>query len=216
MHYYFVIYKPYQVLCQFSPVSGKKTLKDILDFPPDVYPVGRLDYDSEGLLLLSNDPSLNYQLLQPRHGHEREYLVQVEGIPTEKALQSLRKGISISIDGKHYTCKPAEAELVEIVQVPERQPPVRFRKNIPTTWMRLILSEGKNRQVRKMTAATGFPTLRLIRTRIEKLELGNMEPGDVRSFSHKQINQLLFASGRMPASKKPTVSYPAKPGKRRK
>ena len=190
---YFVVYKPFAVLCQFSPVGNKATLKDFFPVPTDVYPVGRLDFDSEGLLLLSNDKSLNQRLLTPRSAHEREYWVQVEGDISDDALVELSSGTTISVDGKSYKTKPAKAERFSTPpQVAERNPPIRFRKNIPDTWIRLSLKEGKNRQVRKMTAKTGYPTLRLIRYRIEKLTLGNMQPGDIISLSRERTYELLF------------------------
>ena len=190
---YFVVYKPFAVLCQFSPVGNKATLKDFFPVPTDVYPVGRLDFDSEGLLLLSNDKSLNQRLLTPRSAHEREYWVQVEGDISDDALVELSGGTTISVDGKSYKTKPAKAERFSTPpQVAERNPPIRVRKNIPDTWIRLSLKEGKNRQVRKMTAKTGYPTLRLIRYRIEKLTLGNMQPGDIISLSRERTYELLF------------------------
>ena len=190
---YFVVYKPFAVLCQFSPVGNKATLKDFFPVPTDVYPVGRLDFDSEGLLLLSNDKSLNRRLLTPRSAHEREYWVQVEGDISDDALVELSSGTTISVDGKSYKTKPAKAERFSTPpQVAERNPPIRVRKNIPDTWIRLSLKEGKNRQVRKMTAKTGYPTLRLIRYRIEKLTLGNMQPGDIISLSRERTYELLF------------------------
>jgi 23S rRNA pseudouridine2457 synthase len=177
---YFCIYKPFQVISGFTPENGKPCLKDFFEVPADVYPLGRLDFDSEGLLLLTNDKSLNYRILHPSFAHEREYWVQVEGDITEQALNRLRQGLSISIDGKKYnTNKTRVALFTESPPVPERNPPIRFRKNIPTSWISLILTEGKNRQVRKMTAAVGFPTLRLIRYRISGLSIQSMLPGDM-------------------------------------
>lgn len=192
MHRYFIIHKPFQVLSQFSREDGKKTLKDFTDFDTDIYPVGRLDYDSEGLLILTNDKSLNHLLLDPRYAHEREYWVQVEGSPDQHALMNLSNGVMINVDGKHYQTKPCTALSFDTQpKVAERNPPIRFRKTVPDTWIRLIMKEGKNRQVRKMTAAAGYPTLRLIRYRIEKIDIEGMEPGDLREFSEKQIYALL-------------------------
>jgi 23S rRNA pseudouridine2457 synthase len=180
-------------MCQFSPVEGKQTLADYFKVPKDVYPVGRLDYDSEGLLILTNDKTLNNKLLNPAFKHEREYWVEVEGAITATALQQLQKGITISIDGKQHHTLPAKAFSFETApEVPERNPPVRFRKHIPTSWISLSLVEGKNRQVRKMTAAVGFPTLRLIRQRIEKITLEQMLPGDIKALNRDQIS-LLFS-----------------------
>jgi 23S rRNA pseudouridine2457 synthase len=193
MHHYFIIYKPFNVLSQFSSQEGKQTLGDLYNLPKDVYPVGRLDYDSEGLLILTNDTSLNERLLHPKHKHEREYWVQVDGAITTEAINSLEAGVTISVDGKqHKTARCIASIFAEEPLVPVRTPPIRFRKNIPTTWIRLILSEGKNRQVRKMTAAVGFPTLRLIRYRIEKLTIDNMQPGDIHPLTKEQVYKGFF------------------------
>lgn len=193
MNDYFLIYKPYLVLSQFSPVSGKKTLADFFKLPPDVYPVGRLDYDSEGLLLLTNDTQLNHRLLHPKFSHEREYWVQVDGNILQSSLSELQKGVSISIDGKAYQTKPCKANLFPTPPVvPDRDPPIRFRKEIPAPWISLVLTEGKNRQVRKMTAKIGFPTLRLIRYRIADLSIGNLQPGEMITLSANTIYKKLF------------------------
>jgi 23S rRNA pseudouridine2457 synthase len=191
--HYFLVYKPFQVLCQFSPVAGKKNLKDYFEVPERVYPVGRLDYDSEGLLILTDDPALNHRLLNPGFAHEREYRVQVEGIPTPTILDQLRAGPVITVDGKKYQTLPCKAAMLpEPVQVPLRDPPIRFRKNIPSSWISMVTREGKNRQVRKMTAAVGIPTLRLIRTRIEGLHSEGMSPGDMIVMSREEIYSRLF------------------------
>jgi 23S rRNA pseudouridine2457 synthase len=193
MHSYFIIYKPYRVLSQFTSQEGKKTLKDYFDVVKNVYPVGRLDYDSEGLLLLTNDTQLNHRLLNPSFRHEREYWVQVDGNPSPQALQQLQEGLDISVEGKIIHTKKCHASLFETPPaVPPRFPPVRFRKEIPAPWIRLILTEGKNRQVRKMTAQVGHPTLRLIRQRIEAIETGGMQPGDITELSKKIVYKKLF------------------------
>jgi 23S rRNA pseudouridine2457 synthase len=185
---YYLFYKPFQVLCQFSPEGDKKTLADFLQVSKDVYPVGRLDYDSEGLLLLTNDKSLNAQMLTPGKSHEREYYVQVEGAITDEALKLLSKGVTIRIDGKEHQTLPAKARLLEPApHLPERNPPIRYRAQIPTSWLSLALTEGKNRQVRRMTAAVGFPTLRLVRWRMGKLTLQGLEPGDYRNVYKNEI-----------------------------
>jgi 23S rRNA pseudouridine2457 synthase len=192
LHYY-LIYKPFNVLSQFTSEDGKQTLKDFFDVPNDVYPIGRLDYDSEGLLILSNDKKLNHALLNPEFEHEREYWAQVDGDITMEAINDLRAGVDITIDGKIYRTKKCGAMLLrEDPIVPERNPPIRVRKSIPTSWVKLILTEGKNRQVRKMTAAVGYPTLRLIRNRIEKLTIEGLEPGEMRMFGEKELYHLLF------------------------
>lgn len=184
---YYKIYKPFGVLSKFTDSGGRPTLKSIFKFPRDVYPVGRLDYDSEGLLLLTNDGELNELLLNPAYQHKREYLVQVEGIPAEKDISRFKKGIVIQ--GRKTL--PAEAELISPASLPTRNPPVRFRKNVPDSWIKILLTEGKNRQVRRMTAAIGFPTLRLIRVRIENILIDNMKPGEVRELSNDEIRGLL-------------------------
>ncbi|MEO8173093.1 MAG: pseudouridine synthase [Sediminibacterium sp.] len=193
MNHYFIIYKPYLVLSQFSAVEEKQTLSDFFDVPKDVYPVGRLDHDSEGLLLLTNDKELNHRLLDPKFAHEREYWVQVDGPINMHAVQQLQKGVTINVDGKQYSTKPCRASLFEHDPVvPERNPPIRFRKEIPAPWVRMILTEGKNRQVRKMTAKIGFPTLRLMRYRMEGLSLDAMQPGDLIQLDRSIIYQKLF------------------------
>lgn len=190
---YFIIYKPYLVLSQFSPVHGKQTLADFFDVPRDVYPVGRLDHDSEGLLILTNDTQLNHRLLHPKFAHEREYWVQVDGAITLQALTNLEAGIDINVDGKIHRTSPARVHLFsEEPDVPERNPPIRYRKEIPAPWISMILNEGKNRQVRKMTAAAGFPTLRLIRRRIEEIDLVDLQPGAIRELSGRIVYQKLF------------------------
>ena len=193
MNDYFLIYKPYLALSQFSAVEGKQTLADFFDVPKDVYPVGRLDHDSEGLLILTNDKELNHRLLDPAFAHEREYWVQVDGAINTETVQQLQKGVAINVDGKIYQTKPCTASLLQTeLVVPERNPPIRFRKEIPAPWIRIILTEGKNRQVRKMTAKVGFPTLRLIRARIGELSLENMQPGEMITLTQDIIYKKLF------------------------
>ena len=193
MHHYFIIYKPYLVQSQFSPVDGKKTLADFFDVPKDVYPVGRLDHDSEGLLILTNDKQLNHRLLHPSFQHEREYWVQVDGAITGDAIQQLQNGVTISIGGKKHQTLPCKVSVFEKEPfVPVRNPPIRFRKEIPAPWIRMVLKEGKNRQVRRMTAQVGFPTVRLIRYRIENITMEGLQPGDLVSMTRKQLYQQLF------------------------
>ncbi len=164
------------MLTQFTDGEGRPTLADLFSFPKDVYPVGRLDMDSEGLVLLTNDNKLNHMLLNPKFKHEREYLVQVEDLPTREAIGKLCSGVII----ENKLTLPAKVKLVEEPkELPERIPPIRERKNIPTSWLSISLIEGRNRQVRKMTASVGFPTLRLIRIRIENILLDGMKPGEV-------------------------------------
>jgi len=193
MKQYFIVYKPYLVLSQFTSQLNKQTLADYFAVPKNVYPVGRLDEDSEGLLILTNDEQLNHRLLNPSFAHEREYYVQVDGAITKEAIQQLQQGVEINVSGKMYKTKKCRVELFnEAPTVPERNPPIRFRKEIPAPWIKMILVEGKNRQVRKMTAKVGFPTLRLIRYRIEEIELGNLQPGKMIELPQKTIYKKLF------------------------
>jgi len=195
MHCYFIIYKPYMALSQFTSLHGKQTLADFFSVPKDVYPVGRLDEDSEGLLILTNDAALNHKLLNPAFAHEREYWAQVDGAITQQAINQLRAGVEIAVDGKLYKTKHCFAELITgEPAAPPRTPPIRYRKEIPAPWLKLILTEGKNRQVRKMTAKVGYPTLRLIRYRIEQLMLHNMQPGEILSLPKNTVYKKLFGS----------------------
>lgn len=183
---YFALNKPYGVLSQFTDKEGRRTLKSLYNFPKDVYPVGRLDMDSEGLLLLTNDKFLTNYLLNPKNKHEREYFVQVEGIPTSEALQRLRDGVEI----ENKKTLPAKVKIIEEPDFPQRIPPIRERKKIPTSWISITLIEGRNRQVRKMTAAVGFPTLRLVRVRIKNILLGDLKFGEVRELTKTEIEGL--------------------------
>jgi 23S rRNA pseudouridine2457 synthase len=183
-HQYILFYKPFNVLSQFTDDAGKVTLADFGPFPKSVYPVGRLDYDSEGLLLLTDDNELKHALLEPKFAHPRTYLVQVERIPSGEAVARLCTGVVI--EGKKT--RPAEARLLdEEPKLPPRMPPIRIRKTVPTSWIELTLREGRNRQVRKMTAAVGHPTLRLVRMKIGTLGIGTMKPGDYRNLSKMEI-----------------------------
>jgi 23S rRNA pseudouridine2457 synthase len=181
---YIIFYKPYGVLCQFTKDAPTHiTLKDYIDVP-DVYPVGRLDWDSEGLLLLTNDGQLQHRLAHPRFGHKRTYWVQVERIPDTDAIQRLQTGVEI----QDYRTQPAEVRLLPTEpQLPERNPPIRFRKNVPTAWLEMTLTEGKNRQVRRMTAAVGFPTLRLVRVSIGHLKLDDLQLGQWRDLTTSEL-----------------------------
>lgn len=182
---YFSVYKPYGMLSQFTDEGGHPGLGRLdFSFPPDCYPLGRLDRDSEGLLLLTNDRSVNQRLLDPGNAHPRIYWVQVEGAITTDACQQISKGLKINIEGREFVTRPAITKIiVEPEQLPERIPPVRYRKSVPTSWISLELREGKNRQVRRMTAAAGFPTLRLVRVAIGKLEIPSWIPGTVTEWS---------------------------------
>jgi 23S rRNA pseudouridine2457 synthase len=193
MKRYFIVYKPYLVLSQFTTQLNKETLANYFSVPKNVYPVGRLDEDSEGLLILTDDEKLNHLLLDPSAGHEREYWVQVEGIISQESINQLKRGVEINLNGKLYITKHCIVSIFkEEPSLPPRNPPIRFRKNIPTTWIKMILSEGKNRQVRRMTAKVGFPTLRLVRYRIEDIELGNLQAGEMIELSQRTIYKNLF------------------------
>lgn len=185
---YFLIYKPYLMLSQFSREGDKRTLADLaFDFPSDVYPVGRLDADSEGLLLLTNDTQLNHRLLNPKFRHNRTYYVQVDGALTAEAVEQLAAGVTIAVDGKPYRTLPANVQILPEPPLPARHPPIRYRAAIPTSWLSIGLHEGKNRQVRKMTASVDFPTLRLVRWAIETFTAEEMQPGDVRELSRTDV-----------------------------
>ena len=185
--HYILFNKPYGVLCQFTDKEGRTTLADFGPFPEDVYPAGRLDFESEGLVLLTDDGALKYLLLEPKFHHPRTYLVQVECIPSSESIDKLSNGVVI--DAKRTI--PAEVSLLD--HEPELHPravPIRFRRNVPTAWLQMTLWEGRNRQVRRMTAAVGHPTLRLIRTGIGTLTLEGLQPGDHRNLLSKEISAL--------------------------
>ena len=167
--------KPYDVLCQFTDEQDRSVLKDFIDIP-GVYAAGRLDRDSEGLLILTNDGKLQSKLADPRHKTSKTYWVQVDGEISDDAILQLSRGVKL----KDGLTRPAKAQRMQEPTVWPRNPPVRFRKNIPTSWLSLTISEGKNRQVRRMTAAVGFPTLRLIRYRIGDWTLDGLAPGEYR------------------------------------
>ncbi|MBL9202993.1 MAG: pseudouridine synthase [Opitutaceae bacterium] len=173
------LHKPYGVLSQFTPEPGSRwrTLADF-SLPQDVYALGRLDADSEGLLLLSDEPGLNSRLLDPKNAHRREYWVQVEGVPDADTLRRLERG---GIDLGDFRPRPCRARrLHPAPAIAPRDPPIRFRKTVPDAWLALELTEGKNRQVRRMTAAVGHPTLRLVRARIGGFALGELPAGKWR------------------------------------
>ncbi|MCL4139218.1 UNVERIFIED_CONTAM: hypothetical protein GTU68_063631 [Idotea baltica] len=179
------------MLSQFTSEGGHKSLKDLnFDFDKDVYPVGRLDHDSEGLLVLTNDKSLNQRILNPKAKQFKTYLCQVDGAVDGKALWELERGVEIKHKGKVHFTAPAKAKFFDGVIPEEREPPVRFRQSIPTSWLTLSIAEGKNRQVRKMTAAVGFPTLRLIRTQIGGLSLNKLGVGEIREMTYQEIKQI--------------------------
>jgi len=223
-HIYLLFHKPYDVLSQFgqpAPTEGQpvekaedaqpKTLKDFISVA-DVYPVGRLDRDSEGLLLLTNDGRLQHQLTDPRYGHPRTYWVQVERIPDAGAIAQLQQGVTI----RNYRTRPAQVHpLAEPPDLPPRDPPIRFRKSVPTAWLEMTLTEGRNRQVRRMTAAVGYPTLRLVRVAIAQLHLGNLQPGEWRMLSEAEVKRLKqlgeqggSGKGDRPSSRRQQRSHP--------
>ncbi len=189
MNRYLLLNKPYDVLTQFSPEPGSaaQTLKDFVRVP-GVYPAGRLDRDSEGLLLLTNDGWLQHQLTDPRFAHAKTYWAQVEGIPPREALETLASGVTL----RDFRTRPAQVRLLAAdPPLPPRVPPIRYRAAIPTAWVELVISEGKNRQVRRMTAAVGHPTLRLVRVALGPLPLGNLAPGEYRELDTGEVRRLL-------------------------
>ena len=184
--------KPYGVLPCFTDQEGRPTLADHVAIP-GVYAAGRLDLDSEGLLLLTSDGTLAHHITDPQHKLPKVYLAQVERIPNEEALEQLRKGVVLN--GKKT--RPAEVRLLpDEPQLPDRSVPIRFRKNVPTAWLEITLREGLNRQVRRMTAAVGHPTLRLIRVAIGPIVLADLQPGQWRDLTSSEIGQIYSAASR--------------------
>lgn len=184
-------FKPYDVLARFTDQAGRATLADYIALP-GVYPAGRLDRDSEGLLLLTDDGGLARRITAPRHALPKVYLVQVERVPDEAALEKLRRGVLI----QGRMTRPALAELLtDEPSLPPRPTPIRFRRSVPTAWVRLTLREGRNRQVRRMTAAVGHPTLRLVRVAVGPIALGALQPGEWRMLSSAEVRALWQAGG---------------------
>jgi 23S rRNA pseudouridine2457 synthase len=184
--------KPYGVLPCFTDPDGRPTLADYIDLP-GVYAAGRLDLDSEGLLLLTSDGRLASHITDPQHKLDKVYCVQIERIPSEEALEQLKNGVVLS--GKKT--RPAEVRLLSgDPQLPDRPVPIRFRKNVPTVWVEITLREGMNRQVRRMTAAVGHPTLRLVRVAIGPIVLGELQPGEWRDLTSSEIAQIYSAAAR--------------------
>jgi 23S rRNA pseudouridine2457 synthase len=173
--------KPYDVLCQFTDTQGRRTLADFVPVPA-VYPCGRLDRDSEGLVVLTDDGALQHRLSHPRHGKRKGYWVQVEGTPRPDALEQLEKGVELS----GQRTRPAEVRVIEPPALWPRDPPVRFRKTVPDAWLELFVGDGMNRQVRRMTAAVGLPTLRLVRFSVGPYLLADLAPGQWREVSEQR------------------------------
>ena len=187
---YLLLYKPYDVLSQFTDGAGRLTLKAFVTVE-NVYAVGRLDRDSEGLLLLTDDGKMQHRLSHPRFAHGRQYWAQVERVPTPESLRRLREGVTI----KDYRTLPAKVKQMQPPDLPPRNPPIRYRKQVPTAWLELVLTEGKNRQVRRMTAAVGFPTLRLVRSALllpqaKPLTLAGLQPGEWRDLTAAEVRSL--------------------------
>lgn len=188
---YLLLNKPYEVLTQFTDEHGRATLKDFVPVP-DVYPVGRLDFDSEGLLLLTDDKQLQHRLSDPKFKVPKIYWAQVEGTVTDEALQQLQRGVPI----KEGLTAPGEAaEIPEPAGLWARNPPIRYRASIPTSWLEIRISQGMNRQVRKMCAAVGLPCLRLVRAAIGPLGLGKLQPGQWRELTAAEVDSLRKISG---------------------
>lgn len=189
---YLLFYKPFQVLCQFTDGTGdgksiarRRTLADFIP-AEHVYPAGRLDFDSEGLLLLTDDGALQHRFTDPRFGHTRTYWVQVEGAPASSALRPLETGVTI----QGYRTQPAQARIIAEPDLPPRDPPIRYRKSIPTSWIELTLREGRNRQVRRMTGAVGLPTLRLVRVAFDRIRIDGLAPGEWRNLAATEVRSL--------------------------
>ena len=190
---YILLNKPYEVLTQFTDEHGRATLKDFVAVP-DVYPVGRLDFDSEGLLLLTDDKQLQHRLSDPRYKVPKTYWAQVEGIPTETALTQLQQGVQI----KEGFTLPAEVQVLAEVAVADlwpRTPPIRYRASIPTAWLEITIAQGMNRQVRKMCAAVNLPCLRLVRRALGYLNLSNLAPGQWRDLTATEVQALRGLAG---------------------
>jgi len=178
-------------LSQFTKdVPEHITLKDFLDLPKDVYPVGRLDKDSEGLLLLTDDSSFKNHLLDPKQNSEKTYIVQVDGDITQEAIQQLQTGVTIKLKKGPYQTKPCQARKIDKPNIQKRKPPVRYRASIPTSWIEITITEGKNRQIRKMCAKVGFPCLRLIRTSINNLHFAEVKIGEGRHLTKDEVRKM--------------------------
>jgi 23S rRNA pseudouridine2457 synthase len=183
MPQYILFHKPYGVLSQFTPEDGARSLNEF-NLPKGVYPAGRLDKDSEGLLFLTDDGPLIEKLLNPKNEKQKTYWVLVERVPSEESLEKMRKGLKI----EDYLTRPCEVQILpQSPDLPPREPPVRFRKNVQDVWLEIKIIEGKNRQIRKMTAAIGHPTLRLVRVKIGRMGLEKLQPGEWRTLESEEV-----------------------------
>jgi 23S rRNA pseudouridine2457 synthase len=189
---YYRIFKPYGMLSQFTAEAGHPSLADLdFKFPKDVYPVGRLDHDTEGLLLLTNDPAVNKNLLDPTSRKRKIYWVQIEGEMNGESMEQLEKGVTINFKGKLHHTAPAKVKRIKTPQIAERNPSVNYVKHPTTSWIEITITEGKNRQVRKMTAKVRNPALRLIRFGIEGISIDGMSSGDIEEIAAKEFYSLL-------------------------
>lgn len=189
---YYIFNKPYNVLSQFTKELPQHiTLKDFVSVEKDVYPIGRLDKDSEGLLILTNDNKLKTNLLDPSAENEKSYWVQLEGSVDSEAIHKLEKGVEIKLKSGYYRTKPCKVSILDKPDVGVRNPPIRERKNIPTSWLEITIIEGKNRQIRKMCASVGFPCLRLIRSKIKSISFIDVLPGEIRQLTKIELKTLL-------------------------
>ena len=189
---YYIVYKPFGMISQFTPEGNKAALGSLFKFPLDCYPVGSLETESEGLLLLTNDKKINHKFLNPTVEHKRTYFVQVDGEISDGAIQKLIAGVEVKIEGKIFKTTKSVVKKMEEPSLPPRNPPVRFRKTVPTSWISITLSDQKNKQVRQMMAAVGFPALRIVRVKMGNLELKAMLPGDVVELKSTEVFEKLF------------------------
>ena len=194
LYSYFIVYKPYGMLSQFTPEGNKPALSSLLKFPLDCYPVGKLETECEGLLLLTNDKKISQKFLNPTVEFKRTYYVQVDGAINEEAITRLAMGVDVKVEGKIFNSKNAIVSKIDEPSLPPRVPPVRFRKTVPTSWINITLVEQKNKQVRQMMGAVGFPALRIVRIKMGNLELPEMLSGDVIELKSAEVYEKIFYS----------------------